>query len=301
LAQAAAPGHLNLKLAVELCGSGAAVAYGALQHTAFNFHPQKISISAVVDPTFQRQGIGTELYSRLEREAVARGAVCLWSSVLESDPRGIRFFERNGFSPLRRSWFSRLDLAKIDPQGFTDRSESLTRRGIRFTTLSAEGRDRPEVRDRLFRLSLLVSEDVPRLGDYTPVSFEQFAGYDLEGPGVLPEAYFLACEGAEYVGMSSLERELARPDTLRVGFTGTDPQCRGRGIASELKRRAVEYARDHAYRFLETYNDSLNRSIWAINEKLGFRQETTWVHGEKSMIASKPDRDPNEPRPGPPA
>jgi len=86
--------------------------------------------------------------------------------------------------------------------------------------------------------------------------------------------------------MSSLERDLARPDTLRVGYTGTHPDFRGRGIGTELKRRAAHFARGRGFRYLIAGNDSLNGPILAINRRLGFRPETVWIQGEKSLVVS---------------
>jgi len=85
------------------------------------------------------------------------------------------------------------------------------------------------------------------------------------------------------VAWSSLQRMRGLPDTLDIGFTGTLPEFRGRGIASELKRRAVVYARDHGYRYLVTGNDSLNPRIWAINQKLGFQKWSVLVQAEKLL------------------
>jgi len=126
------------------------------------------------------------------------------------------------------------------------------------------------------------------MGEYTPATFEEFVSIDVAGPQAMPDATFLACVGEEYVAWSSLERELGTPETIGIGFTGTLPDYRNRGIASELKRRAVEYARAHGYRSLITGNDSLNTRIWAINEKLGFRPEITWLQAEKPLPSTKP-------------
>jgi len=289
-AGAAVPGRLNLKFVVEDRSSNAVVAYGALQHSGSSYHPQKFWVGLGVEIAHRHQGIGKELYALLEREAVARSVLCLWSSARDDDTRSVRFLAQQGFVPRRKTWLSRLDVATANLGGVPDRSKALSDRGIRFSTVQEEGAADPQVRKGLYRLSTLAAADIPRLGEFTPVTFEEFAAFDLDGPGSIPEGTFVARKGSEFVGMSSLEREKARPDTLLVGFTGTHPEYRGLGIASELKRRAVVFARDRGYRYLVTANDSLNRPIWAINERLGFRQQVTWVQAEKTFAPAVPQR-----------
>src|SRR5208282_2021298 len=277
------PGRVMLKQVVEEVGSGTVIAWGGLSHTLWNYHPQKFFINVAVHPAHRGRGIGRELYALLEKEAVGRDAVSLRGTVRDDDPLGVRFLELRGLVPQRKTWLSRLKLTDLDLSAFPDRSKAMSDRGIRITTMAAEGADRAEVRHRLYDLSRISSQDVPMIGEYTPVTFEEFVAIDVVGPKVLPDAIFLACDGEEYVGWSTLQRMLGLPDTLDIGFTGTLPKFRGRGIASELKRRGVEYAQTHGYRSLITSNDSLNPRIWAINEKLGFRKERTWVQAEKIL------------------
>jgi mycothiol synthase len=286
--EAAEPGHVNVAYVAQEREPGVAVAYARLNHTSSNFHPKKFWVSAHVDPAYAHQGIGSHLYALLEERAVALGAIALWSGYREDHAPSARFFDRHGFTAVRKSWQSRLALADAGASVPPDRSGTFSARGITFTTLANEGAARPEVRRRVYELSRLGSADAPRLGAYTPVSFERFVGTDLDTPRALPEAYFLARREDQYVGMTTLERMAARPDSLLVGFTCTHPEFRGLGIAVELKRRSVAWARAHGYRFLVTTNDSLNARMWAINERLGFRRETTWVLGEKPMPGHAP-------------
>ena len=277
------PDRLARKLIVEEVESGQVVAWGGLSHTLFNFHPDRYFLRVVVHPAHRGRGVGHEVYERLEREARQRGVERLWSHAREDEPFSLRFLERHGFVPVRKTWDSRLTVADWDPLAVPDRTPALAKAGIRVTTFAAEGADRPEVRRRVYELGRLSSKDTPRLGDYQMVSFEEFVEVNLEGPHILPDAIFLACKGEEYVGWSTLQTFESLPDTLDIGFTGTLPEYRGRGIASELKRRAIAYARDHGYSYVITGNDSLNPRIWAINEKLGFQRRTTIVHGEKKF------------------
>jgi ribosomal protein S18 acetylase RimI-like enzyme len=281
----AAPRLALRKIVVEERASRTMVGVGVIHRDPDSYDLRKFWTWVGVDPDHQKRGIGRELFETLERGAVNQQAICLWASVRKADSRSVRFFNTLGFVERRQRWLSRLDLAAVDLSGFPDRSAELAAQGIHFTTLSAEGAERPEVLERLYHLHASAAQDEPRLDTYTPVLKDEFLKLELGWPGALPDALFLARAGNQYVAMSSHYRTPGEPDTLRVGFTGTLREYRGRGIASELKRRAVEYARNRGYRCMRTSNDSLNQPIWAINERLGFRRELEWIQGEKQLLA----------------
>ena len=266
----------------ELGGEG--VAFGGLSHSPSSFATDQYWISVRVDAAHRGLGIGTMLYRALEEQGVQRTARVLWAAVRTDDARGVRFFERAGFEERRRLWVSRLDVAAArlpDPAAHRD---EWTSAGVEFSTLREADAARPEVRELLYRLWTAASEDVPRLGEYTPVTYEQFVNVILRAdqPAATSDVVFLARVADEYVGVTTLEHG-SGAGTLEVGFTGTLRAHRGKGIAAELKRRAVEYAQDHGYRYLVTRNDSENRPLWAINERMGFRPIRTWVQGEKVL------------------
>ncbi len=282
------PGRFQRWFIVEQAGSGSVVAWGGLTHTLSNFHPNKYYARVVVERAHRRRGIGQEVYRVLEKLAAERDAVCLWGNAREDDPSSVRFLERRGFTPQRKTWASRLSLTDMDLSKFPDRSSVLAEAGIRITTLAVEGADRPDVQHRLYELARITSADAPRVGEYSPLTFEDFFAVDLGGPNAMPDAIFLACSGEKFVGWSTLQRLPSLPDTIDIGFTGTLPEFRGRGIASELKRRAVVYARDQSYRYMVTGNDSLNPRIWAINAKLGFQKQMVLVQAEKKLRPTEP-------------
>jgi len=282
------PGRYQCWFIAEEAGSRSVVAWGGLTHTFSNFHPDMYYVRVVVEPGHRGRGIGLDLYRALEKVAAGRNATRLWSNAREDDPSSVRFLERQGFSPQRKTWASRLDLSEMDLTNFPDRSQAMNDAGIRLTTLAAEGVDRDDVHRRLYELARITSADAPRIGEYSPVTFEDFFAIDLGGPNTMPEAFFLAGSGEKYVAWSTLQRMPSLPDTLDIGFTGTLPEFRGRGIASELKRRAVVYARDHGYRYVVTGNDSLNPRIWAINAKLGFQKQMVMVQAVKQLRPTEP-------------
>lgn len=287
-AQYLTPQLINEKWVVARRANGEVVAVGSMAHSPFSYHPRKFWVYVMVDPAHRRRGIARVLSDLIESEAASHRALLLWATVRQDAPEGLELARRRGFVEVRRQWMSTLDLFRSDLPVLEDRAERLERDGIRFTTLEAEGANRPDVRQRLFDLLTEASRDVPRMGEFTPISFDQFVG-EFEGPSFLSEAYFLACDGETYVAMTNLERSLLEKESLRVGFTGTRTKYRGRGIASELKRRAREYARRHGIRYLRTVNDSLNLPMWAINEREGFRRTVEWVSEERRLA---PDESP---------
>jgi mycothiol synthase len=274
------PHLVKLDFIVEEGTSGAGVAYCSLHHSPDMYHPRWFWAEVEVDPDHQHRGIGRALYEQLEGLGRKRSVEILWAGVRADDLRSVRFFERAGFAVRRRSWMSRLSLEAATPEtpGVGEKGPIS---GVTFTTLAEEGADRRDVHERIYRLDLEASRDVPRMEKMTDISFEQYSEHTFRDPRYDPEAVFLARTGDEYVAMSTLHHWPAEPDTLMVGFTGTLPAYRGRGLATELKRRAVEFARTRGYRYLRTFNDSDNPRIWAINQKLGFQVQRVWLMGEK--------------------
>ena len=263
---------LNEKWVAEDRATGEVVGIAALSHQLYSGEPHKFWVLVLVGRSHTGRGVGRALASLLNAEAIDHQAVCFWTNVRKDDERSQRFAAQQGFRTLRTTWMSVLDLSGSGPAPTDpDPADALRHEGIRFTTLAEEGPRRPEVRHRLHDLWTEASRDAPRMGEYIPVSYEQFE-VELDRSAILPEAFFLAGHGEAYVASSHLERDLAESDTLMVGFTATRTDFRGRGIATELKRRSIDYARRHGIRALKTFNDSLNVPIWKINEKLGFRR-----------------------------
>ncbi|MGC2035204.1 MAG: GNAT family N-acetyltransferase [Thermoplasmata archaeon] len=268
---------------VEERSTGIGVGFGKLVTDHDTRDPSSLGVDVEVDPDHQHRGIGLCLSEALLEEARDRGTRGLWRWVRCDRPRDVAFAERQGFRERRRRWESRLELPAPGYASIPDRTETFAREGIEFTTLAKEGPDRVDVRRRLLTLFNAALADEPRAGSYTPAPYEQFVAMDLEGPGFLPEAFFIARKDDRYIGVSNLSLLPAEPGTLHQVFTGTLRDYRGRGIASELKRRTVAYAQEHGFRSIRTSNDSLNRPMWAINAKLGYHREVEQILFERSM------------------
>ncbi|HLM90717.1 MAG TPA: GNAT family N-acetyltransferase [Thermoplasmata archaeon] len=266
---------------VEERATGVGVGFGELMTDPDEQDPHFLWVGVSVDPGHQGRGVGRFLAELLEAEARSAGTVGVRAMARTDRPRDLAFLERRGYRERRRNWQSRLDLPAPGYATLPRRADALARDGIEFTTLEHEGPDQREVRERVHTLFNAVLEDEPRIGSYTRSTYEHFVTLNFGGPGFLPDAFFLARKGDRYIGVSNLELLAAEPGVLHQVLTGTLREFRGRGIATELKRRTVEYAQDHGFRSIRTSNDSLNHPMWAINQKLGYRREVPRVLGEK--------------------
>jgi mycothiol synthase len=280
------PPMVHRAAAVEERATGEAVAFGEVGTDLDTQDPRSLWVGVSVDPDHQGRGVGRHLADWADAEATRLGATTVWAMTRADQPRALRFPERRGFRDRRHQWESLLDLPAVGYDRVPRRAEALEREGIRFTTLAAEGADRREVREAVHGLFNAVLEDEPRLGRFTPTRYDQFVELNLMSPGFLPEAFFLARTADQYVGVSNLERFSEHPEALHQILTGTRREFRGRGIATELKRRGVEYGQEHGYRSIRTTNDSRNQPIWAINEKLGFRRQVEFVQFEKTVTSA---------------
>ena len=220
----------------------------------------------------EREGIGTYLYHTLLEEARQRGANRLRCHVRESSAAGRAFLAERGFKERRRRWRSSLNIASSDIAQLASLVRTLASAGIGFTTLPREGLNDLEVLKSVHALDVLTGKDEPREGAYTPLRFEQYRRFFFEGENFLPDAWFLAKDGDQYVGITSGAREPAQPQVLQQYYTGVRPDYRRRKIALVLKLMLIDFATQNGYERIETWNDSLNAPMWTLNQGLGFQK-----------------------------
>ncbi len=255
--------------------------FGEYGHSPWVFHHQKFWMDVNVHPRWQRQGIGTLLYDHLMEELLGLRGIEVRSSAQENRPEGIRFLTKRDFTERMRTWESVLDLSRFDPSGFRDLLEHP--KGVELTTLAQESAHEPQLDLKLHQLATDLERDVPLPGKYTPVPFDLFRQWILKSPGALPEGYFLAKVGEEYVGQCVLHRQIGMEGSLRHGLTGVRREYRRRGIAMILKVTALRWAKEAGYRAVRTWNDSTNEGMLAINRKLGFQRRPAWISFVKQL------------------
>jgi mycothiol synthase len=195
----------------------------------------------------------------------------------------VEFFRRRGFAEKARNWESRLDLTTADSAKYAGYIHSALKQGITFTTLAEEQHRGQDALRKIHELVQLISADMPREAEFTPLTFEDWVTYSLKNPQLLPEGYILAMHGPDYVGMSDVHRIDTQPGVLNQDDTGVRREYRGRGIATALKLKVIEYGKKNGYRMIKTWNDSINAPMLAVNTKLGFKRQVGWIMMEKIL------------------
>ena len=114
------------------------------------------------------------------------------------------------------------------------------------------------------------------------MTFEIFEKRALDSPNFMPEGCLIAIDGDQFVGMTALWRNEATPDKLETGVPGVLRSHRRRGIATAVKLRSFEFARQHGAKVIETDNEE-NNPMYQINLKLGFKLAPTWFDLEKQL------------------
>src|SRR5256712_12282850 len=259
------------------------VGFGELINVPDMYHPRKFMAGILVDPEQQCRGVGRAIYTRVEEELSSRNAMLAWTMAKEDLPRRIEFFQRRGFSERTRNWESRLDLSTADTTPFHGYIEKALKDGITFTTLAEEQSHGQDSLRKIHELVQLIQADMPRETDFTPLTYEQWETFSLKNPQLVPEGYFIAKDGLSYVGMSNVHRIDMELGLLNQDDTGVRREYRGRGIATALKLKVINFGKKNGYRTLRTWNDSSNAPMLAVNTKLGFKRQVGWVMMEKIL------------------
>lgn len=234
----------------------------------------KFLMNLRVRPDWQGRGVGKALY-QVVLEHLAPQELC--ADVWEAHPRTARFLAERGFVEVWRRTDFVLDATAFDAAPYTGLEEHLQQMGIVVKTY-AELCDMPNRVEKLHGLDGALWQDVPYFGQ-APArrSLAQFIAEEIDHPRFLPDACFIALYGTAFAGYSNLS---ACDEGFSIEMTGVLREYRGKGVAILLKVYGIRYTLTHGGR-LWTVNDSANRAIVALNEKLGFQRNGAIVRFAK--------------------
>ena len=259
------------------------VALGEIGHMPWMFNPRKFQGRILVDPNHQNGGVGQFIYENLMRHLADLQAVEAWAYAKGDMPLSITFLTKRGFEERFRTWESRLNPSTVDVSQFRHYSEEASRAGVEITSLARELELDPDCHEKLYELNQTLMADVPMPEPYTPVSYEQWLSFDMKDPGLLPEAYAIAKDGAKYVGLSTIRRLDKEPRGLFQALTGVRREYRRKGVAFAMKLQVIQYAQKNTFERIKTENETGNAPMLAINTKLGFERQVDWIAYSKQL------------------
>lgn len=261
---------------------GVAVAYGQFGHTQWSHREDKYFIWIGVHPDQQGNGYGSALWDDLLARLMQREPGELVSFTRENRTRAVQFLEKRGFELVMRYQVSRINPQAFDPRPFAGKVARVEQSGIALKSLAELQQEDPDWLQKTFDLDWEAVQDVPSVDGHTKIPLDEWARKLLESPNFMPEGWFIALDGADYVGVTMLWRDSTRRDKLGTGLTGVVRSHRRRGIATALKVRALTYARERGIVEVDTDNEE-NNPMYQLNLQLGFQPVPAMIEMRKKL------------------
>jgi mycothiol synthase len=244
----------------------------------------KYHIYLTVRPEAERRGIGTAFYEyargRLAEREPKPGVIA--SGTREDKPQAIRFLEKRGFEQVMRWPASQLDITAFEPAKFEAVAERVRREGIEIYSVAELASADPDWQNNLYELDWACALDEPQPDPLTKQPLEHYVNHVLHHPNHLAQAFFVALDDGQYVGLSELFRNPNHETWLHCGFTGVLLSHRRRGIATALKLRTIDFARNYGAKMIKTNNEE-NNPMYTLNLTLGFKPAPASLAFKKAM------------------
>jgi mycothiol synthase len=216
-----------------------------------------------VRPEYRRRGVGSALLRALAEHGTALGLPVLRAGV--DDEGSLAFATRFGFVEVDR------EIEQVHAVGDEEPPSALPP-GVEVVTLSRH----PHLWATAYET--FGKEVLADFALHTPleISAEQWSTSWAGDP------MFLALHEGDVIGCAGLNRDTDRPERAENALTAVRRDRRGRGIASHLKRRTLQWAAANGLRELYTWTQAGNSPMLRLNERLGY------VTGQTSITVSRP-------------
>ena len=222
------------------------------------------TVSVRVLERFRRRGIGTTLLEHVSAHAVELGATELYTGARSEAADLIAFYTAHGFAEVNRMQ----DVELVPAEAKVSVAPPP---GIELVAVVG----REDLEAGMYEVAQEADPDVPAARPAETGSFEQWRRRHL-GPLAIRELSFAALAADDVVGYALVGRSSSgEPEHW---MTGVRRDHRGRGIATALKSAAIAAAREAGVPVLRAQNDLANAAMRRVNEKLGYRPRTEFVH-----------------------
>jgi GNAT superfamily N-acetyltransferase len=237
---------------------------------------QKYRLDLQIAPSWRRRGVGGRLMLRALDELALRGAASVQARTSEEDLESLTFLWRHGFVETQRMYHLALDVPSVDLAPWRGLERRLVMQGVSITSLAYERAHDPAAPRKLYDLHIAVLPDLPD-PDPAPATTITFENYfrRFEQDAIVPDGFFIAKRGGQYIGYSGLLELADEPGRLYSTGTAVRPEARRQGLATALIVRTVAYAQSRGCPQL--LSNTASPPLLALSLRLGFRRERAEV------------------------
>ena len=222
------------------------------------------------------------LWGWISDQAVAEGSAVLLAYSAEDEVESLAALASLGFEPKRAERVWELDLKVHGPRLVAAAREARRKMAEADITLEplAAWRD-PDKARKLYELNEQTVQDIPHTLHIVREAYEDFVER-LNWPDRPHDRYWIARHGDRPVALTYLKFPPVR-GTVWTGYTCTDAEYRGRGIARAVKLQSLAQAVALGVPVVCTDNDSENAPMLHINERLGYVRRPAFIEHHKRV------------------
>lgn len=254
------------------------VAVGFLSDRIWAQKKGKYYLGFSIDKRYKGQGLDGPFYEHLVKALADKNPTALEIGTREDNIDRIEFLQQKGFKQTMRAPSSELDVQSFDIEPFRKYSDKVDASGISILSVQQLQVQDADWKQKLYDLEMTIEQDVPDTEEFTPAGLDEYSK-NFERVNFQADAWFVAVDGDDYVGMSSLWPNKVLDDILSVGITGVLPSHRRRGIGTALKLKTIEFAKAGGGKTIDTGNEE-NNPMYDLNMKLGFKPTPAWLSFE---------------------